>query len=280
MNNTLPTFKQMKWKVYRSIRRGVKIGDKDILVENTFQDVDIGKESLIDYREYLDFKTDFPFSYLYILAQRAQIAVMLDPLFTIGLPGMIHLSNHLEQIEQVDIDQTIEIHVKGEVQSKEEGSLHPQFEVTFSQNQNKVAFCKSGYLAKRKRKSKSPKSSKQMEIFDFSEPTFSDEWLFTKSFAKEYAKISGDKNPIHTSKIFAKFAGFRQPIIHGWYTVNRVLQTAEKQGLIIKVVDVNFVKPIFLPSTVMLELSTLEQETQYRVISNNGDVLHLYGILK
>ncbi|MEZ4685600.1 MAG: MaoC/PaaZ C-terminal domain-containing protein [Bacteroidia bacterium] len=46
--------------------------------------------------------------------------------------------------------------------------------------------------------------------------------------AKRYAAISGDKNPIHTSTMFAKMAGFNKRIIHGWYNASRACASAEQ----------------------------------------------------
>ena len=48
-------------------------------------------------------------------------------------------------------------------------------------------------------------------------------WTLAADTGVRYAEVSGDRNPIHTSKLGAKALGFPRPIAHGMYTAARAL---------------------------------------------------------
>lgn len=274
----------MRFSAFRTFRRGVKIGDEDLYMDHTFPEVQIENELLDIYRSFFDFSEELPFSYLYILAQRAQLALMLDKQFTISLPGMIHLTNNLSQFEDVNPSIPLKIDVSISVESKIEGSLYPKAEVTFYQDGIKVADCQSGYLSKRKSSSKNKKSkTRKYEFPKLPSVEHSSTWNLSKSLGKQYSKVSGDNNPIHSSKLFAKFVGFKQPIIHGWCSVSQVIREANQFIPNVNSVEVNFNKPIFLPSVVQIDFGGHDLDTnsyKFAVNSPDKNLLHLYGQLK
>jgi hypothetical protein len=70
---------------------------------------------------------------------------------------------------------------------------------------------------------------------------------------REFARVSGDVNPIHLHALPAKALGFPRAIVHGWWTTGRA--TAEL-GVDAAVpgrrLEVAFRRPILLPSTPIL----------------------------
>jgi acyl dehydratase len=66
----------------------------------------------------------------------------------------------------------------------------------------------------------------------------------------DYAEVSGDRNPIHTSRVGARLFGFRGPIAHGMWSKARALAALEGRLPARYDVDVRFRRPIPLPSTV------------------------------
>lgn len=280
--DSLPSLNKMRFPAYRTLKRGVRIGENDINVKQDFSDVMIDQVRLQSYKEFFNFSSEFPFSFFYILAQRAQLSVMLNKEFTIAIPGLIHLNNNLEILTEVDFESQFNIEVQGKVNSKTSGSLFPNFDVKFLQNGKIVAKCSSGYLAKRKKKSKSDSTGKkETNIPIFNDAIHSETWELSKSLGKSYGKVSGDSNPIHTSKLFAKFAGFKRPIIQGWYSASRVIQSANSLIQNISSIEVHFNKPIYLPSSVQLDLFKQTDELyNFNVNSPNEGLTHLYGLLK
>jgi acyl dehydratase len=66
----------------------------------------------------------------------------------------------------------------------------------------------------------------------------------------DYAEVSGDHNPIHTSRLGARLLGFPTPIAHGMWSKARCLAALEGRLPQRYAVDVAFKLPVPLPSTV------------------------------
>jgi acyl dehydratase len=62
--------------------------------------------------------------------------------------------------------------------------------------------------------------------------------------------VSGDRNPIHTSRLGARMFGFARPIVHGMWSKARCLAALEGRLPEQYTVDVAFRQPIPLPSRV------------------------------
>lgn len=75
-------------------------------------------------------------------------------------------------------------------------------------------------------------------------------WNLPADLGRQYRRVSGDPNPIHTHLLAAKAFGFARPIIHGMWTHARVLSALEARLPQTYTAAVSFAKPILLPATV------------------------------
>ncbi len=75
-------------------------------------------------------------------------------------------------------------------------------------------------------------------------------WRLPGDLGRQYAAVSGDRNPIHLYPITAKALGFRRQIAHGMWSAARCVAALENRLPEAVTVDVAFKKPIFLPGTV------------------------------
>jgi len=231
-----------------TIFRGVKISEEGIALSKTFRDISIDHKAVREFTDYLKWESkEVPLPYYYLMAQRAQTVIMTDRQFTISVPGMIHLSNELEIVKPFNQNAPFDIIAKVEVEYKPEGSLIPQFEVTFYQNDEPVVLCKSTYLAKRK--SKTSKTKKEKEKFiPFTDHDFINQWNIEKNAGRKYGKASGDINPIHTSGLFAKIVGFKGMIMQGWYGASRAVKECEEfYNFPCRYIKVDFKAPLYIP---------------------------------
>ena len=271
---TLPSLSKMIFPAYLTFRKGVKIADEGIKIEEEFSAVSIDPDNLKEYKQYFNFDSTLPITYIYIVAQRALLHLMLNKKFTIAVPGMVHLSNEIKLMDQFNPDQEFEIKASINVPVKD-GSLFPSAVISFYQNGVEVANNVSHYIVKRKSTQK--RSKREENVSNFGVAHYKEEWSIDRSAGKLYAKLSNDKNPIHTSVLFAKMAGFKRPIAHGWYSVNRAVSSAEKQsGREFKELQVAFSKPIFLPSKVQFELN---ENNDFRVDHLTKEYSYLEGKL-
>jgi acyl dehydratase len=86
-------------------------------------------------------------------------------------------------------------------------------------------------------------------------PAASARWRLTPRVGTDYARVSGDHNPIHTSRLGARLFGFARPIAHGMWSKARCLAALEGRLPDAYTVDVSFKLPVFLPSTVAFSAS-------------------------
>lgn len=274
MDKQLPSLSRMLLPTIFSMGRGVKIAREGINLKRSFTEVSLDSRAMQAFADFLGSENRAPLSYLYCLAQRAQIAVMLDKKFSIALPGMVHLENVLEEIAPWSPEKYFHIEVNIQVAYKTEGSLIPKCQVDFFQGGNKVVACSSVYMARRKSKNSGKKQEKISPVFP--EATLKQQWDIAGNTGRGYAKVSGDSNPIHTMGFFAKLMGFKRPIAHGWYSVARAVIEAEKHlQKPIRKIEVAFKSPVFLPSKQDFALFEGEDNTAFSVHNSAGKlVLH------
>ena len=279
MKNQLPQLSSMILPAFLTLRKRKNIAKEGIQIHKTFKDVEIQKRELDTFRNYFGFKTHIPLTYLYTIVQRAQAACMLDKQFSLPIPGMVHIENLLTKVAEFDINAPCDIDTLVFVEYKENSSLKPIFSVEISQNGNTIATCNSIYIIKRKSKKK---KNKKKETAPLSEVKHKASWKLNPQMGKEYASISGDKNPIHTSVIFAKMLGFRKRIMHGWYSTCRIERYVEEHfNAPISEISVNFSAPVLLPSQPQLVMQKdKEGGFQYQLLNDSTTRTLLTGTMK
>jgi acyl dehydratase len=82
-------------------------------------------------------------------------------------------------------------------------------------------------------------------------------WRLRADAGLDFAKLTGDFNPVHWIPPYAKAFGFRNTILHGFSTMARAIEGVQR-GLfsgstrVIQTFDVQFTKPLVLPAKVGL----------------------------
>ncbi|KAB8167994.1 hypothetical protein FH609_010710 [Streptomyces sp. 3MP-14] len=80
------------------------------------------------------------------------------------------------------------------------------------------------------------------------EPTVTERWALAADLGRAYARVSGDRNPIHLHPLTARPFGFRRPIAHGMWTAARALAALDEVLPEAFTVNVRFRAPAQLPS--------------------------------
>jgi len=75
-------------------------------------------------------------------------------------------------------------------------------------------------------------------------------WRLPADLGRDYRRVSGDPNPIHTSALAARAFGFARPIVHGMWTHARLLAALEPRLPRTYEIRATFTRPILLPSKV------------------------------
>jgi len=168
-----------------------------------------------------------PLTYLYLLAQRAQLATMLDRAIPFRIVGLIHVSNELAMQCEVRTDTPLVLVTTLSMpESGANGAIECVLETVASADGKTVFTCSSRYLIKRGQRAKhAPASPSAAPVGDVV-----GEWVVTADAGRRYAALSGDWNPIHLWPWSARLMGMHAPIIHGMETMARVCAAFEQSA--------------------------------------------------
>ncbi|HET8816410.1 MAG TPA: MaoC/PaaZ C-terminal domain-containing protein [Pseudidiomarina sp.] len=228
---------------------------------------------------------EVPLTLMYCLAQRVHLAQMLDPEFPWPAPGLVHVSNALEQHAEIDASTEFVMHAAIKLPARgpkvSPRRLRPLFTVQFYQNNELVVTCISEYQVMPKN---APKSAKPREAKTASMPgedwQHVDSWRLNVQTARQYARLSGDFNPIHLHPFLSRWFGFQQPIIHGMYMAARAQAEIERSAQrAVKTIDVTFKRPVPLPARVSLwqQPTDTQQLGRYQICGAEDHLQRLEG---
>jgi hypothetical protein len=260
--NKPPALPQLGLSVIASALLTVGRNGKRVLPDKTwrYSSDSIDLRHLRSYISAFDFaqQDQVPLPYLYLLAQRAQLAVMLGADFPFSVVGMVHTANEMLLLRSVELALPFEISVSIKPEPlSQTGSQFIAFECVIFQNEEPVASCVSRYLAKRGR-SKSESMAKQATTQELQSRHIAlENYFLAADSGRQYAKLSGDYNPIHLWTWSARLLGFKRPIIHGMHTVAKVASALERQhtdsSQCLARLEARFLKPIALPAQACIQ---------------------------
>lgn len=102
-------------------------------------------------------------------------------------------------------------------------------------------------------------------------------WRLGSDLGRRYGAVSGDRNPIHLYPWSAKAFGFPRQIAHGMWTQAHSLATLQHRLPDAYRVDVEFKKPVLLPSTVVFGTASEGDVTTFGVRDARTSIPHLVG---
>ena len=178
------------------------------------------------YRQALGFRDQgVPLTFYYLLAQRAQVATMLDPAFPFRLPGIVHAENALRlDAPRPDLPLLLSTSVAIRTPS-DSGAVYAVLETVGEQEGRTVLYCGSTYLVVRGQHGAGPRPQAREAAL-----SAVGAWRLGSGSGRAYARVSGDWNPIHLWAWSARLMGMRRPIIHGMHTLARACAELEHAG--------------------------------------------------
>lgn len=196
-----------------------------------------------------------PAGFVHVIAFPAAMAIMVRPNFPLPVAGMIHLANRVSVSRPIRLEEELEVLAWAQNLTGHAKGTSVELVVEVRSQEQPVWRGVSTYLAKGKYLKG---RAEQTERAEFIPPVPTAQWQLTPRNAKRYASVSGDHNPIHTSRLGAKAFGFPKPIAHGMYTAARAL--AQTRALRPGAFEwsVEFGRPVLLPSRVALALTELK----------------------
>jgi hypothetical protein len=203
------------------------------------------------YRQALGFPghDGVPLTFYYLLAQRAQVATMLDPGFPFRLAGTVHAENALRM--EAPLQPALPLVLGTTVAIRppnDKGAVYATLDTVGEQDGRIVFACRSTYLVVRGGRG----GHGRTRAADSSLPTLAS-WRLAASGGRAYARLSGDWNPIHLWSWSARLMGMQRPIIHGMHTLARACAELERAGgRPVVALDARFKAPAPLGSELVL----------------------------
>ncbi|MFG2043382.1 MaoC/PaaZ C-terminal domain-containing protein [Dactylosporangium sp. NPDC048998] len=186
-----------------------------------------------------------PATYPHVLAFPLAMALMTAPDFPFPLLGLVHVANRVEMLRPLRSSDAFSLSVRAEALRPHERGTQLDVVATASIDGETVWTDRSTYLRKTTKSDKSAKSERSQTV----EPPNAT-WRVPRRTGTDYARVSGDRNPIHTSRILARAFGFPATIAHGMWTKARCLAALEGRLPDAYAVEVAFKLPVLLPATV------------------------------
>ncbi|MGI9085278.1 MAG: MaoC family dehydratase [Aeromicrobium sp.] len=215
-----------------------------------------------------------PATYPHMAAFALHMALMTDTAFPFAPMGLVHLRNSITQHRPIKLDETFDVSVTAaDLRPHSKGRLVDL--LTTATIDGEVVWEEATTLFSRGRdggKEKIPAPLAGVEA-----PDGVVHWKLTGDLGRRYGAVSGDRNPIHLYPITAKAFGFPRNIAHGMWTKAHALAALQNKLPDAFTIDVEFKKPILLPSTVVFGNRSDGEVITLGVTSARKPSTHLVG---
>lgn len=242
--------------------------------------VSTGGDNLKRYQKVCGFTphTHLPLTWPHVLAFPLHLKLLTEKHFPLPLLGLVHLRNTITQHRPIGAGENLDISVR--LGNSVKSSRGVEFDlITEARSAGKLVWEEASTTLFRQpqddEKSSGRKAPPELERYPNTLSLKAEE-----SIGRQYARVSGDSNPIHMHALSAKVFGFPQAIAHGMWTKAHVLALLEQQegwrpGALR--VSCQFKKPLFLPGTAQLNWQAGGKGWDYQVLNAKGDAPHLSG---
>ncbi|WP_150613243.1 MaoC/PaaZ C-terminal domain-containing protein [Pandoraea terrigena] len=214
-----------------------------------------------------------PPTWPHLLAFPLHMLLMTDRTFPFAMLGMVHLDNRIRQHAALAPGERLDLDVRcGPLFAHDKGQV---FTVLTTARRNGVVVWtgESGYLRTGVR---APLGAPYRAALS-ADPSLakSAAWHVPGDLGRQYARVSGDYNPIHLWPITARLFGFPRPIIHGMWSFARSLAAVLPADVPSLDLRVEFKRPLPLPGEVTLWREPRSGAFELRDAA--GTVPHLRG---
>lgn len=195
-----------------------------------------------------------PPTYPHVLAFPLQLALMTDRSFPLALPGLVHVRNRIDVLRPIGAAEPLDLQVWAERFVTHDKGATVDLCAAATTAGHEVWLGRSTYLARGARAPQDAPSTTPTLVETGTVATdllrTAAVWRIPADAGRRYAEVSGDVNPIHLATLAAKVFGFPHAIAHGmWVTACALAGLAGRLPDAITV-DVEFHKPLYLPSAV------------------------------
>lgn len=238
--------------------------------------VDVDQKRLAAYRNVCGFTDNalLPPTYPHILAFALQMQLLTAKEFPFPLLGLIHLSNRIRVLRPMGGVGRVRVSVQ--VQNLQPHAKGATFDVvtTLDDQLGPLWEAESQMLCRGVKLEGEPVEDVLTPSLTMTQVA---QWKAPADIGRQYAKVSGDYNPIHLSAVSAKLFGFPTAIAHGlWNKARTLAALADHLPTANVEIAVQFRKPVRLPSEVTLLASPAGSSGDFQLLGV-GDLQHMVG---
>ena len=238
--------------------------------------INVDPKHLAAYRNVCGFTDNglLPPTYPHILAFPLQMQLLTAKEFPFPLLGLIHLSNRVRVLRPMGgVNRArISVHVQN-LQPHTKGATF-DLVTTLDDQLGTLWEAESRMLCRGVKLDGEPVEEVLASTLAMTEVA---RWEAPSDIGRQYAKVSGDYNPIHLSAASAKLFGFPTAIAHGlWNKARTLAALAEHLPTANVEIEVQFRKPVRLPSEVTLMASAAGSSGDLQLVGA-GDLEHMVG---
>lgn len=238
--------------------------------------VDVDQKRLTAYRKVCGFTDNalLPPTYPHILAFALQMQLLTAKEFPFPLLGLIHLSNRIRVLRPMGGVGRVRVSVQ--VQNLQPHAKGATFDVvtTLDDQLGPLWEAESQMLCRGVKLEGEPVEDVLTPSLTMTQVA---QWKAPADIGRQYAKVSGDYNPIHLSAVSAKLFGFPTAIAHGlWNKARTLAALADHLPTANVEIAVQFRKPVRLPSEVTLLASPAGSSGDFQLLGA-GDLEHMVG---
>ena len=229
---------------------------------------------LADYSRVCGFplRDTVPPTWLHVLTFPLHVHLLGDRRSSVKLVGAVHVGNSMTLYRPVSVGEPLTIEVAAtHLRPHHKGALVDLVGEIRVQGE-RVWEGVSTYLAQGMHV---PGEATELARMPFEPVVPQAQLRLAADLGRDYRRVSGDPNPIHTSRLAARVFGFPRPIIHGMWTHARALAAIEARLPDAYRAEASFTKPITLPGTVGLHVASIAGGARIAVTSRDGRKPHL-----
>jgi len=250
-------------------RRGATLPDREVIRRAATVD----REHLARYDRVCGFRLSdaLPATYPHVLAAPLAMRLMSASDFPFPLAGLVHVANRITVRRPIDAGSRLDLSARAAgLRAHHRGQ---QFDVVTAATVDGEEVWRgvSTYLRREGRGERRDQGDQPPG------PAAAARWRVPARVGPDYAAVSGDHNPIHTSRLGAYLFGFPRPIAHGMWSKARCLAALEGRLPAAYTVDVAFKLPILLPATVGFAAARTADGWDFTVRSAGSGRPHLAG---
>jgi acyl dehydratase len=244
-------------------------------LDAALDDLHVNEAHLSAYQAICGFESGstLPITYPHIIVASLHLKMLLAPEFPVRLTGLVHLWNKIRQYQAIEASERLDcrcwLEGNRRIEAGDEFCLNTEFFVGGQLRWEE----QTGFVALRRKRARRSNSVAD-EAVDYPQIAT---WQAASNMGRRYARISGDYNPIHLSRLSARLFGFESPIAHGMWTLARSAALLGTGNGLPTELEARFLRPVPLPATISLSAIDQEQNNFFQLTVNNDQRVCVQG---